>query len=218
MNRRMFLCVAGVLCLAPAAGRAAAPEDAKALLQQGQAACEKKNYNEAIARLTEAIRLDPKLAAAYSERGLINESVAKYAEAKRDYAEASRLDPKDAAALIALAKLQTSCPVVALRDTRAAVRNASKACELSGWMDAGYLNVLAAAYTEAGDVQEAIRCLKKAAALPQAADSNSRGVQVPCEAEPVQVQIQECEKTPAIVNPWDKHAHVPAGPPPPKDR
>ena len=53
---------------------------------------------EAISDYDEAIRLDPKDAIAYNNRGLAKSELGKYLEAISDYDEAIRLDPKDAAA------------------------------------------------------------------------------------------------------------------------
>ncbi len=56
-----------------------------------------KKYTEAIADFTEVIRLDPKNAMAYNNRGAYY-SLQKYTEAIADFTEAIRLDPKYAEA------------------------------------------------------------------------------------------------------------------------
>ena len=56
------------------------------------------NYDKAIADYTEAIRLDPKFAEAYYNRGVAYENKGEYDKAIADYTEAIRLDPKYAEA------------------------------------------------------------------------------------------------------------------------
>ena len=58
----------------------------------------KKEYDKAIADYDQAIRLDPKYAAAYHNRGLAWYAKKEYDKAIADYDEAIRLDPKYAVA------------------------------------------------------------------------------------------------------------------------
>jgi tetratricopeptide (TPR) repeat protein len=59
---------------------------------QGEGGCQ-----AAIADLTEAIRLDPRHAAAYKARAQLRLVTGRHAEAIADFTEAIRLDPQDAA-------------------------------------------------------------------------------------------------------------------------
>jgi hypothetical protein len=65
-----------------------------------------------------------------------------------------------------LAWFQATCPDAAHRDGNAAVRNATRACELSQWKDAGNIDTLAAAYAEIGDFAQAVRYVTQAASMP----------------------------------------------------
>lgn len=59
---------------------------------------EQGRYEEAIAEFDEAIRLDPTLAPAYSNRGGAYSNLGQYQRAIEDYDEAIRLDPQHAPA------------------------------------------------------------------------------------------------------------------------
>ena len=54
----------------------------------------KGERNRSITEFTRAIELDPKLAIAYLDRGLVRLGLGQEAEARKDFAEALRLDPK----------------------------------------------------------------------------------------------------------------------------
>src|SRR5262249_384513 len=70
--------------------------------------------------------------------------------------------PDDSCPHSGLADLYATCPDSRLRDGKKAVEHGRRACELSQWKNPDALNILAAAYAEAGDFASAIRWEKTA--------------------------------------------------------
>jgi WD40 repeat protein/serine/threonine protein kinase len=69
-----------------------------------------------------------------------------------------------------LAWMQATCPAAEARNGAEAVRNATRACELTGWNEPAHLDTLAAAYAEVGDFDSAVRWQKEAIRLLTEAD------------------------------------------------
>src|SRR5213595_440082 len=112
-------------------------------------------YDKAIADYDEVIRLDPKDVFAYIYRGCAYDDKGDYDKAIADYDEAIRLDPKYALPYNGFAWLLGTCPQVSFRDGKKAINYAIKAWELS--KDPAFLDTLAAAYAEAGDVKQGMK-------------------------------------------------------------
>jgi tetratricopeptide (TPR) repeat protein len=75
-----------------------------------------------------------------------------------------------------LAELLAACPDAELRDGARAVEIATKACEWTEWRHAGLLAVLAAAYAELGDFEDAVKWQTEAGkyVVPEAAGEMER--------------------------------------------
>jgi HEAT repeat protein/tetratricopeptide (TPR) repeat protein len=120
------------------------------------------HLERALADYSEAIRLSPQRAAFYFNRSLAAKALRDYAQAQADLEVVLRLNPEHAAGHNNLAWFRATCPEAGFRNGAQAVAHARRACELSGWGKALYLQTLAAAHAEAGQFEEAVRSSRKA--------------------------------------------------------
>jgi tetratricopeptide (TPR) repeat protein len=141
------------------------PRLAWAYNDRGLAWTAKNEHDRALADHSEAIRIDPKLASAYTNRANMWAVKKEYDKAIADHSEAIRLDPKLAWAYNNRAWLRATCPEAKYRNGKAAVDDATKACDMSGRKTAHHLGTLAAAYAERGDFPGAIEAQARAQRL-----------------------------------------------------
>jgi hypothetical protein len=84
-----------------------------------------------------------------------------------DYEAAVSIDPNYVSALKDLAWLQTTCPVKKVRNFTKAIELATQACELTDYRNHECISILAAAYSEIGNFDVAVKWQKTAiASLP----------------------------------------------------
>jgi serine/threonine-protein kinase len=102
---------------------------------------------------------------AYANRGLTWSLKAEHDRAIADYQKAIDLAPGYADAYNNLAWLLATCPREKYRDGRAAVEHALKACQLTEWTEVCFIDTLAAAYAEAGELGEAVKWQTQAMAM-----------------------------------------------------
>ncbi|MGE5215130.1 MAG: tetratricopeptide repeat protein [Nitrospirota bacterium] len=81
--------------------------------------------------------------------------------ALRDFREAVRLSPNQETSYGNLGWFLSTCPNDRFRNGTEAVSAGKNACELSHWQNSGFIDILAAAYAEAGDFDQAVKYEKQ---------------------------------------------------------
>jgi serine/threonine-protein kinase len=124
---------------------------------QGCALRHKENLPGAVAAFQRAIDLDPGNHLPRHGLGQVLQQQGRYAEAEQAYLGAIQAQPTVFSSYHFLAWLLATCPNDNVRDGKRAVEYATSACERSNWKDPLCLDVLAAAYAEAGQFEKAVR-------------------------------------------------------------
>jgi len=139
------------------------PNDAEAHYNLGVALADKGRIEEAIGQYYEALRINPnnpivhvQLASVWAKQGQTKKAI-------EHYQQALSLSPDSTVVLNNLAWILATNQNSSFRDGARAVRLAEKACSVSGYKNAIFLDTLAAAYAEAGRFHEALRTAQNAA-------------------------------------------------------
>jgi tetratricopeptide (TPR) repeat protein len=133
---------------------AIAPDFAEAWNNAGVTRRMKGEFGKAIANYSRAIEIFPAYAAALGNRGYAHKRLGKLEEAVEDYREAIRLDPGAPGAHNDLAWLLATSREKRFRDATTALALAQRACELTKFQNADYVDTLAAAHAASGDFEK----------------------------------------------------------------
>ena len=115
----------------------------------------------------EILRLDPNDIAALIYRGMARSEVGQYTTAAEDFRKALTLNKDSGAAHNGLAWLLATVPQSQFRDGAAAIQHAKAAVSSPNGMNYLFLDTLAAAFAECQQLDQAIKCQRKAIELAQ---------------------------------------------------
>ena len=124
---------------------------------RGDAYRKKGDRGLAAAEYDRALTLPVKEPQEHVWRAMIYRKKGSFAAANAELSQATEAAPKKDRILNSVAWLKATVPEKGMRDGRAAVALATRACELTKWKDADLLDTLAAAHAEAGDFEQAQR-------------------------------------------------------------
>lgn len=133
------------------------PGNATAYQFRGQAYIQKGDYDKAIDDANSALKLNPDNPEATAMRGNAYASKGLYDKAIEDYHGITASDPDFAEAYNAEAWLYATCPKAEIRNGAKALELAQKACDLTEFKDASFIDTLAAAEAEAGKFDDAVK-------------------------------------------------------------
>lgn len=138
---------------------------ADALLGRGHCHYMLRRYPQAVADYNAVLEIDPANVLAYTYRGDVRFDQQAYGLAAADYRRAVDLDGAGSRTYLSAAWFLATCPNSRYRDAELALQAAQRAIELAGERDWRCLEVMAAAYANAGDFENAVAYQTKALEL-----------------------------------------------------
>jgi tetratricopeptide (TPR) repeat protein len=141
------------------------PDSFEAHNNLGVVLADQGKFDEAIAHYYEALRIEPNNTIANIQLALVWLSQKRTDKTIEHYQKALSLSPDSTLVLNNLAWILATHENSSFRDGARAVQLAEKACTLSGYENAIFLDTLAAAYAEAGRFHEAVQAAQKASKL-----------------------------------------------------
>jgi superkiller protein 3 len=138
------------------------PDFAKAQNNLGIALAQTGKVDDAILHFEEALQIDPRQASTYYNLGGALYMQGKVPAALARYREGLRVDPNSLPLLGQTAWVLATCPEASVRNGPEAIELAERALKVSAGPDPGLLDVLAAAYAEAGRFPQAVQTAQRA--------------------------------------------------------
>jgi len=119
-------------------------------------------FKDAIEQLENGLPGEPNKAENYETLGSLYYQTGNYEQAIQSWSKAVNLKPDNTNALNSLAWLLATTGEVSAENTNKAVKLAERACEMTGYKNAGMLDTLAAAYAAAGKFEDAVNTANQA--------------------------------------------------------
>ncbi len=140
----------------------ALPDNETTLLQLAMLHSASKQFDEALERYDQLLKLQPESWIALRGRGDALLNLGKHAEAIAEYEKALKQKPDEPGLLNNFAWVLATSPQDELRDGERALQMATEAGELTEYRQVHILSTLAAAYAEEGDFDTALQWIDKA--------------------------------------------------------
>lgn len=112
---------------------------------------------DALQSLNEAIKRNPESPRLFNRRAMMHYFNKDFTMCLRDHTAALKCDPNNATTFNYLAWVWSTATDPTVRNGRRALECATRACELTEWQTAGYVDTLAAAHAELGNFSEAVK-------------------------------------------------------------
>lgn len=140
------------------------PPEWVAWYREGVRLLEAGEYALAVSAFDQSLEFAPKFALTYANRGFAHRNLGMYEPAIADLRKCFELDDLGAyMPRLYLAEILAVCPEDGRRDGKEAIEIATQGCEMTQWEHGPMLAVLAAAYAEDGNFDEAVHWQTEAA-------------------------------------------------------